>query len=179
MIDIGDAILRPLEPKDVDSLYSFRNDWAVVRLLGGFSAGYSRANLEDWVRKHTNRPDEAIWAIADKTTDAAIGHVGLYDVDNRVRKAEFGILIGDHGRSGRGLGTRATAAVVDWGFEQLNLHKMVLTVLTENERAIHIYGRLGFKRDGVLRDEQYRDGRYMDVAIMSLLEDEWRALKSG
>lgn len=179
MIDIGDAILRPLEPKDVDSLYPMRNDWEVVRFLGGFSAGFSRANLEDWLTMHTNRPDEVLWAIAGKTTDALIGHVGLYAIDNRVRKAEFGIFIGDHRLWGRGLGTRAATTVVAWGFEQLNLHKIVLEVLTENERAIHIYSRLGFQRDGVLRHEQYRDGRYMDIAIMSLLEDEWHALKSG
>jgi RimJ/RimL family protein N-acetyltransferase len=174
MNDLDDVVLRALEPKDVNSLYSFRNDWQVAKLLGGFSAGYSRANLEAWIRNHVNRSDEALWTIADKATDESIGHVGLYDVDYRLRKAEFAIVIGYSERWNTGIGTRVSEEILGWAFDQLNLHKVSLVVLASNARAIHVYERLGFKRDGLLRDEQFRDGRYIDIVLMSLLEDEWR-----
>jgi RimJ/RimL family protein N-acetyltransferase len=175
MIDLGEVVLRPLEPNDVDSLYSFRNDWQVIQNLGGFSAGYSRANLEDWVKRHSNREDEILWTIASAVTNECIGHVGLYQIDNRVRKAEFAIVIGDCRWWGRGLGKRVTEVVVAWGFSQLNLHKITLGVLTSNPRAIHIYEALGFRCEGVLHDDQFRDGKYLDLVLMVMFETEWRA----
>ena len=158
------------------TLYSYRNDWEVIRHLGGFSAGYSRANLEDWIKRHSNRPDEVLWTIADAVADQCIGHVGLYQIDNRVRKGQFAILIGDKALWGRGLGTRVTQAVVSWAFAQLNLHKVSLHVLTNNERAIRIYEALGFRPEGILRDDQFRDGQFLDLMLMAVFEDEWRAL---
>ncbi|HVP43773.1 MAG TPA: GNAT family protein [Terriglobales bacterium] len=177
MIRLGDVVLRPLEPRDVASLYSFRNDWEVIQYLGGFSAGYSRKNLEEWVTAHRNRADEVLWTIADACSDKSIGHVGLYKIDNRVRKAEFAIVIGDRGSWGKGLGRKVTQAVVDWGFEQLNLHKVSLSVLAFNKRAIELYRSLGFRQEGALRDEQFRSGRYHGLVLMSLLDREWRAHK--
>ena len=177
MISLGDVTLRPLEPRDVDSLYSFRNDWEVIQYLGGFSAGYSRKNLQEWVTAHRNRADEVLWTIAGAGDDKSIGHVGLYKIDNRVRKAEFAIVIGDKNSWGKGLGRKVTQAVVDWGFEQLNLHKVSLSVLAFNKRAIELYRSMGFRKEGALRDEQFRTGRYHDLVLMSLLDSEWRAQK--
>ncbi len=174
MIDLGEALLRPLESKDIESLYSFRNDWGVIQHLGGFSAGYSRSDLEDWIKRHSNRTDEIMWAIADRN-DRCIGHVGLYKIDNRVRKAEFAIVIGDREWWGKGLGKKATEAVVNWGFSQLNLHKVSLDVLANNDRAIHLYEGLGFCKEGVLHDDQFRNGKYLDVVLMAVYEKEWRA----
>jgi RimJ/RimL family protein N-acetyltransferase len=175
MIDLGETVLRALEPTDADSLYSFRNDWEVIQHLGGFSAGFSRANLEDWIKRHSNRADEVLWTIAEAVTNKCIGHVGLYQIDNRVRKAEFAIVIGDRKWWGQGLGKKVTEVVVTWGFSQLNLHKITLGVLTNNSRAIHIYEALGFRCEGVLRDEQFRDGKYLDLMFMAMFEDDWRA----
>ena len=176
MISLGDVVMRALEPKDAEYLYTYRNDWEVIRHLGGFSAGYSRSNLEEWIKRHSNRPDEVLWTIADSATDQCIGHVGLYQIDSRVRKGQFAILIGDKALWGRGLGTRVTQAVVAWAFGQLNLHKVSLHVLTNNERAIRIYESLGFHPEGVLRDEQFRDEQFLDLMLMAVFEDEWRAL---
>jgi RimJ/RimL family protein N-acetyltransferase len=179
MINLGDVVLRALEPKDADSLYLYRNEWEVIRHLGGFSAGYSKANLEEWIQRHSNRADEILWTIAAVETDHCIGHVGLYQIDSRVRKGQFAIMIGDRALWGKGLGTRVTEAVVSWAFSQLNLHKVSLHVLTNNERAIRIYELLGFRPEGILRDEQFRDGQFLDLMLMAVFEDEWRTLHGG
>jgi RimJ/RimL family protein N-acetyltransferase len=179
MIELDEVVLRALEPKDVNSLYSFRNDCEVIRTLGGFSAGYSRSNLEDWIKRHSNRADEVLWTIADRLTDKCVGHSGLYQIDTRVRKAEFAILIGERKRWGQGLGKKVTNAVIRWGFSQLNLHKITLSVLTNNSRAIHLYEALGFRCEGVLHDEQFRDGRYLDLMLMAIFETEWRAAQGN
>lgn len=69
-----------------------------------------------------------------------------------------------------------TQAVVAWAFGQLNLHKVSLHVLTNNERAIRIYESLGFHSEGILRDEQFRDEQFLGLMLMAVFEDEWRAL---
>lgn len=164
--------LRRPEPKDVDKLYVYRNDCEIVDSLGGFSMGYSVQDLLDWIEFHRSQSGEVIWIIADKTDDACLGHVGLYNIDHRVRKAEFAILIGEKNHWGHGLGQTVTAAVMDYGFDQLNLHRIELEVLASNARAIHIYEKLGFKREGVRRDAQFRSGHYFDVVLMAILEHE-------
>jgi RimJ/RimL family protein N-acetyltransferase len=175
MIDLGPIFLRPLEPRDVAHLYQFRNDWQVTQYLGGFSSGYTRQNLQEWIKFHRNRDDEVLWAIAEVKTDRCIGHVGLYKIDARLRKGEFAIVIGDLKKQGQGIGRKVTEAMIEWGFRQLNLHKISLSVLATNKRAIRLYEALGFRHEGVLRDEQFRDAKYVNVVLMSLLDSEWKS----
>jgi RimJ/RimL family protein N-acetyltransferase len=172
-ICLDEVVLRRLEPNDINDLYQYRNDWEVIRTLGGFSAGYSRQDLKEWMEYHRNCRDEIIWTVAEQETDRCLGHVGLYNIDHRVRKAEFAIMIGDRKWWGRGLGRKVTQAVVDYGFCHLNLHRVYLSVLQNNERAISLYHSLGFRKEGVLRHDQFRDGSYLDTVLLGIHEEEW------
>lgn len=168
------VVLRRLEPRDVEDLYRYRNDRSVVGQLGGHSSGYSRADLAEWVERHRGMRNEVLWAIATAEDDRCIGHVGLYDIDHRIRKAEFGILLGDTSFHGKGVGKHVTAAMITYGFEQLNLRRISLTVLDSNKRALTLYERLGFTVEGRLRDDDFRNGCHGDVVMMSILDDEWK-----
>jgi [ribosomal protein S5]-alanine N-acetyltransferase len=165
-------LLRRPELRDIPQLYIYRNDAEITQLLGGFSRGYSLRDLEDWIEFHRKLTNEIIWIIADQSTDTCLGHVGLYNIDNRIRKAEFAILIGDKASWGKGLGKRVSQAVIHYGFSQLNLHRIQLEVLANNQRAIELYEKLGFKHEGLQRDAQYRSGQYLDVINMAILERE-------
>jgi len=167
MIDLGEILLRPLDSRDVEALYRIRNDPNVVAMLGGFSSGYSRQDLREWLESHRTRRDEVLWAIALAKTDECIGHVGLYQIDHRVGKGEFAILIGRTEYQGRGLGRRIMQYVEGYGFRELRLNKIALSVLADNERARQLYDALGFEVEGVLRDEQFRNGEFLDVILMA------------
>lgn len=169
---LDNVLLRRPEPKDSSQLYVFRNDWEVIQSLGGFSTGYSLRDVEEWIEFHRKSANEIIWVIADKNQDLCLGHVGLYNIDYRVRKADFAILIGDKSVWGKGLGKSASQAVLDYGFDQVNLHRIELQVLANNVRAIHLYKKLGFTQEGILRDAQFRNSRHIDVITMSILEHE-------
>jgi len=171
-LSLEPVVLRRPEFKDVDLLYVYRNNLEVTRFLGGFSLGYSRQDLHDWIERHRSQTGDIIWVIADKASDRCLGHAGLYDVDHRVRSANFGMLIGDETYRDRGLGQVVTQAVVDYGFDELNLHRIDLHVLATNPRAIHIYTKVGFKCEGILRDAQFRSGQYVDMVVMAMLEHE-------
>lgn len=170
IIDLCDVLLRKPETRDRETLYRMRNDaWNVAR-LGGFSTGYALQDIDDWIEAHRTRHDEVLWVIAGADTDTCLGHVGLYRLDSRVRKAEFAILIGDPEWRGRGLGRKVTSAVVNYGFSQLNLHRIELSVLATNEAAVKLYEGIGFAVEGTQRDAQFRDGRYVDLLLMAILE---------
>ena len=69
--------------------------------------------------------------------------------------------------------------MLGYGFNQLNLHRIFLTVLSFNARAIRAYEKVGFKKEGVFREHIYRDGKYHDVYYMGILENEWRELNGA
>lgn len=169
-IDLEDCVLRPIEFADAADLYTYKNDPDVLGGLGGFSTGYSRADIEKWIEFHKKQADEVLWAIASKHDNRCIGHAGLYRVDHRIRKAEYAILIGAEQWRGRGVGERTSLAVLKYGFEELNLHRIELSVLASNEAALSLYRKLGFEVEGTMRDAQFRSGRFVDVTLMAILE---------
>lgn len=108
-----------------------------------------------------------------RADDQVIGHVGLYSLNWLARHAELRILIGE-GR-GRGLGTEATRLVIAYGFERLNLNKVWLGVNADNVAGLRCYEKAGMTREGTLRAEIFRNGRYYDAIRLSILRDEYLA----
>ena len=94
------------------------------------------------------------------------------------RSAEFGIFIGDKTFWNNGYGCEATRLTLQHGFETLNLNRIYLHVFETNPRAIHVYDKIGFIREGKLRQTTFRNGRYIDTLIMSMLRSEWDTRKS-
>lgn len=108
-----------------------------------------------------------------------IGSVHLADIDPWARRAELGIFIGEPGYRGCGLGTEATRLLLTFAFQQLNLHKVWLTVDADNTPGLRCYDKLGFHHDGILRHEVFKNGRYVDRVLMSILDDEFHSLWAG
>jgi RimJ/RimL family protein N-acetyltransferase len=95
------------------------------------------------------------------------------------RVASAGIVIGEKEHWGRGVGRDAMTTLARFAFDELNLHRIELQVLDDNERARRCYAACGFRCEGVRRQAIFRGGRYHDVTSMALLADErgerWRA----
>jgi RimJ/RimL family protein N-acetyltransferase len=114
-------------------------------------------------------------AIALRESDKLIGGTGLHDLDWTNRHSGFGIFIGDKEEWGKGYGTQATQLVIDFAFARLNLHRVWLHVYEYNERGIRAYEKVGFQKEGILRQSRYFDGKYWDTIVMSILRPEWEA----
>lgn len=146
-----------------------------VRLNGGDASKlqpFTESDADRWVRAY---PDSHRWMIEHERR--LIGEVRLDRVDRAARSARLAIGIYSSGSWDRGLGTEATRLVLRHGFESLALHRIDLNVLEFNERAIAVYERLGFRREGVLRDRTNVAGVWLSDIRMSLLEDEYRAAR--
>lgn len=176
MIALGSVTLRKLEPTDAEELYRYRNDSSVRSLTSSLSSGFSRADVAAWVQWHATQTDELLLAIVDSDTDRCLGHVGLYQIDHRSRRAEFGILIGDETWQGNGIGRRVTEAMLAYAFNVLNLRRIWIEILASNRRSIAAYRRFGFEDEGVLRQHEFRDGQYVDCVMLAIFRPD-RALK--
>lgn len=169
---VNDLFLRRPEPEDLDVFYQQKNSPEIAAMLGGFTLGYARQDLRDWLEYHRRRDDEVIWTICKRSTNQCLGHAGFYHVDFRVRQAEYAILIGDMAAWGKGIGKRVTEFCLAHGFEQMNLNRIYLSLLATNQRALGLYRGLGFRQEGLLRQAQYKDGQYVDVIQMAVLRQE-------
>ena len=83
------------------------------------------------------------------------------------------IAIGEAKCRGKGYGYEVMQLVLRFAFDELNLHRIQLTVFSYNERAIALYEKLGFHREGVYREHLQRDGRRYDMYLYGLLRSEW------
>jgi diamine N-acetyltransferase len=106
---------------------------------------------------------------------ALVGTISLMHIDHRNRRSELGrVLIGEERMRRGGLGREMTHLVLEYAFNHLNLHKVECEVVAGNLPARELYGRFGFVEDGVLRQHVFKDGRYLDVIVLSLLERDYR-----
>ena len=113
-----------------------------------------------------------VFAVIDKKARTVYGFVGLYEIQWQPRFAEFRIIL-DRKLWGRGIGTAIVVFVVSYAFERLNLNKVWLGVNEENKRALQSYEKAGFKKEGVLREEVYRNNRYYNAIRMSILRSDY------
>jgi diamine N-acetyltransferase len=166
--------LRALSKEDLPRLVEWRNDPEIKALLGGWSFPTLLEAEQEWFERA--RHDQATQRLAIEVLEDGlhIGNIGLYDIDWKNRKAEYGILIGDKATWGKGYGFDASKALLDFAFFELNLHRVFLRVLAHHERAIHLYDKLGFQVEGRLRQDTFRGGAYRDTLMMGLLSSEYR-----
>jgi ribosomal-protein-alanine N-acetyltransferase len=171
---IGEKIyLRPIERADAPLLVSWINHPEVTRTL----RRHRPMNLqveEEFIDRTARSDTDLAVLIVVKETDTPVGTAGLHHIDAKNRHAEFGIMIGEPGEWGKGYGSEATRLMLRHAFETLNLNRIWLHVYEYNDRAIRSYEKLGFTKEGVLRQENFREGRYWDTIVMALLREEWR-----
>ncbi len=172
---IGKTIyLRPLEREDAPLLVPWINDPDVTRTLEFYLPMNLRAE-EAFIERLYPNPEELALGIVVKEGDQLIGVTGLRQIDTRSRHASFGIVIGEKSQWNQGYGTEATLLIVEHAFMTLNLNRVYLHVYAYNERGIRSYEKAGFKREGVLRQHHYHDGRYWDTLTMAILREDWDA----
>lgn len=164
--------LRALERDDLMRCADFDNDYETMR--GAYSGMLYPSSLEDENRFLDGQTSytRGEYQFALETSDGVlIGRCGFTRIDWKNRTAELGVLIGDKKYRGQGLGTEAIGLLCHFGFNELNLHKVKASVFDFNMPALKCYEKCGFQREGALRDELFREGKYHDVILMARFRD--------
>ncbi|MGE1031768.1 GNAT family N-acetyltransferase [Bacillus sp. GKis3/1] len=114
--------------------------------------------------------------VIDEDSKEVIGHISLGQIDNINRSARIGkVLVGDTKMRGRSIGKHMMKAVLHIAFEELKLHRVTLGVYDFNTSAISCYEKIGFVKEGLLRESKKVGETYWNLWEMSMLEYEWRA----
>ncbi|HPG41874.1 MAG TPA: GNAT family protein [bacterium] len=125
----------------------------------------------EWLATMDNS-DNILFTIFDKSNGKPIGTTALLNVEPVSRGAEFGIVIGDKDYQNKGYGTEATLLTIDYGFNIANLVSIFLRVHEFNNRAIHVYEKIGFKRIGMRRQNCYIAGKFYNDIYMDILRED-------
>lgn len=166
--------LRELERKDLQEINKWRNNPELIELLG---APFRYINLDvdvKWFESYmSNRGNAVRCAITEDNQDDILGLVSLVSINYMNQSAEFHIMIGDTVNQGRGIGTFAVNEMLNHAFNNMNLQRVELTVLDDNERAKHLYEKCGFVYEGRKRKAKYKNGQFVDMLMYSILKSEF------
>jgi RimJ/RimL family protein N-acetyltransferase len=171
------VVLRPLDEGDYEALKAAMDDPDVTRLTGSHGE-ITEERARQWMRTRKDQTDRLDLAIVDQATAEVVGEAVLNEWDPDNESCNFRILIGPSGQ-GRGLGTEATRLILEYGIEQLGLHRIELGVYSFNPRAQRAYEKAGFVVEGVRREALLWDGEWVDSIVMSVLASDWKALRSN
>jgi RimJ/RimL family protein N-acetyltransferase len=163
--------LRAFERADVEMHWAFMNDYDTVRSMSsGMLYPTSREDEARYLEQQTGYTRGEYQFAMETLSGQLIGRCGFTRVDWKNRLAEIGIMIGEAEFRGKGYGSDALRLLIRIAFEELNLHKLKLSVFAFNLQALGCYEKCGFIREGLLKDELFREGRYHDVVVLGLCQ---------
>jgi RimJ/RimL family protein N-acetyltransferase len=167
--------LRAYKEEDIPVATKLVNDGELKRLLTpGIAFPVTGWEEEEWVKSQkSNKNGEYNFAVEDMETHSYIGGCGINEVNWISRVATVGIMIGGKNYWNKGYGTDAMRVLIKFIFENMNIRKIKLNVFSFNVRAQKCYEKCGFKVEGILKDELFKDGKYYDEIIMSLFVNDY------
>ena len=166
--------LRPLARTDADAYLAIFSDPEAMQFWTGepiASIDEARELLDrdlDWVKTG----DALCWGAALPETDRLIGKISLYLFCRQNRRAEIGYIL-DRRYWRRGLMSEALAAVLDYAFDDLGLHRIEADVDPDHAASLALLARFGFRREGVFRDRWYVHGKWHDSVMLGLLAADY------
>ncbi|MGN1100682.1 MAG: GNAT family N-acetyltransferase [Huintestinicola sp.] len=174
-IETERLILRRFEYSDNASM---RKNWIADEKIQSFyrePVYTTESEVKELLDKYIGsyeKEDYYRWAVTDKISGECIGQIAYYLVDSENNYAEIEYCIGPDFQC-KGLATEATKAIIAYGFEKINLHKVQICTMTINSASKRVIEKCGFTYEGTLRDSFIKDGKYVGRLYYSILRDEY------
>lgn len=171
MINFGFGVtLDAICPEMDETLREWRNDPNVrnwCRQVGLISP----RDQERWMITQNDDKSMQMFAIHEPTTSNLVGVCGLTSIDLISRRAEFSLYIGTN-KQGFGFGQMALKTLCKFGFDELGLNSIWGESFQGNP-AMTMFKRIGFKEEGVRRQFYFKNGRFLDAHLFSILRSEF------
>lgn len=168
--------LAGIDPEEVSKSFAqWNRDSEYMRLLDTDPPRlHSSKAIKDWMEKELENAKDMSWfAIRALEDDRLLGDITLSVINWGSREAFVGIGIGERDSWGKGYGTDAMDLILHYGFVELNLQRISLTVFEFNQRALRTYEKAGFRLEGRQRQIMQREGRRWDILYMGILREDW------
>ena len=164
--------LRALEPEDLEFVYAIENDeniWEVSNTITPYSKFLIRQYLEN-AHQDIYEAKQLRLAICKKDTSEAIGLIDLFDFDAKNKRAGVGIIIQNEIDRNSGFGKEALGLVINYAFENLQLHQLYANIGTENKASLSLFTTFGFEKTGVKKDWNFTKNTFQDEAFFQLIK---------
>jgi len=176
VLDTPRLRLRPLADADVPPLFALFNDSEAMRYWARpamTDVAEVEALLRE-IRSHSERATLFQWGIARREDDRVIGTCTLFRINQEHRRAEIGYIV-RRDLWGQGLATEALTALLNHAFGTMRLHRLEADIDPRNAASIRLVERLGFVREGRLRERFFVADEIQDSLIYGLLAPDWWA----
>lgn len=173
------ALLRPVKRSDVSYFLKWFNDPEVTQYLELYLPMTEMSEEKFIEELGTTRARSDIILVIEAiegTSSKPIGNCGLHEINSKDHKAVFGIVIGEKDYWSKTYGTEAARLMINYGFQQLNLHRISSSAFSFNERSIEFHKKVGFREEGRLREAIFKNGQYHDLMLFGILGEEWKGL---
>ena len=165
--------LRALEPDDYKTSIEWRRDNEIWGMVGSTKYFVSEAYEKKWVEDTIFNSRDIKLAVCEVGSNKYIGNVYATDIDQTNRSCTTGVLIGNHDYWSQGYASEAYRLLLDYLFNERNINRVQAYVLENNVASIKMHQKVGYKIEGTLRQSVYKNGKYLDLVILSVLKDEY------
>lgn len=166
-------LLRKIKKSDIDDRFMIGRHHEFVHMCGGETLSEPVYPERDtWVNWYNGVKDaDYSWIIA--LDGHCIGTAGFHHISKEDHSATYRIGIFDVNHHSKGIGIEVTKLLLEYGFKTMKWHRIDLKVLDYNHRGIRCYEKCRFKKDGILRENAFIEGKYYSDIIMSILNHEY------
>lgn len=165
--------LRAFELDDYTKTHSWREDEDILKGIVGKKYFVSSEYEKKWIHEAIFDTNSLKLAVCLKNTKEHIGNVYLNSIDYVNRNCEYGIIIGDKKCWGGGLGSEATLLMLEHAFYELGMVRVSSRQLFTNQSSIRLHEKCGFKHEGILRKAVFKNGKYQDLNLMSIVREDF------
>lgn len=162
--------LTPITKEDTPNIVAWRNN-PKVRNNFIYRGLFTEEGHNHWMDTKVASGEVVQFIIRECDSHRPVGSVFIRDIDKEQRIGEYGIFIGEDDARGKGYGSEAAKLMLQYAFESIKLHKVMLRVFAFNKGAIGSYENAGFVQEAYLRDHVFVDGKYHDLVLMAAFED--------
>ena len=165
--------LRALEPDDYKVTIKWRNDDETWSMVGGPKYFVSSEYEKQWILNAINNKNEIRLGICLKENDELIGLCSLTEIDWINKNAQSSIMIGEKINKGKNCGTEGELLLLQYAFYERGFERIWAKILEKNNASIKMHEKCGFRKEGILRNSVFKNGKFQNQIIMSILRDEF------
>ena len=176
MIKGKNLYLSEIKKEDREHIYKWFSDSEFLKFYDYYPpVPQTKEEVDKTFNDYENKQESRVFAIKLLDDGQIIGIAGFDDIIKENKVATLFIGIGSQNSRGKGCGKETIDILLDYGFNDMDFHRIQLNVLEFNKSAIALYEKTGFKKEGMYREFVLRDEKRYDLYLYGLLKHEWKS----
>jgi [ribosomal protein S5]-alanine N-acetyltransferase len=171
--------LRAFEEQDIQSVFDLRTDKLAMKYMDTplFENLSDAAAFVSKQEASYDYQQGLVWALCERKSRKWIGYCGFWRIVHEHGKAEVGYVLQNE-YTGQGIMSEALRVILEYGFEQLGVHRIEANTNPHNIASVSLLKKFGFRQEAHLREDYFHGGQFLDSFVFGLLRSEWNSVKN-